>query len=160
MQKLPNLFATMSSTTLLASACASPTRVDLDAEVRRLCAVDGGIKIYEAVKLPPDKFDDYGQINFFRPTQGESALGPEYLFNRETTYYRKGNPELWRTHYVIARRSDNKVLGELIEYSRRGGDLPGPWHESSFGCPDPKGGAGECATGRGIRQMSPNRSPR
>ncbi len=53
----------------------------LDREVERLCAIDGGVKVYETVTLPPDKFDKkYGQINFYRPTQGENALGPEYIF--------------------------------------------------------------------------------
>ena len=51
----------------------------LDREVKRLCAMDGGIRVYEKITLPADKFDQrYGQINFYDPTQGENALGPEY----------------------------------------------------------------------------------
>ena len=34
----------------------------LDREVKRLCAIDGGIKVYETVKLPAERFDQYGQI--------------------------------------------------------------------------------------------------
>jgi hypothetical protein len=74
-------------------------------------------------------------VNFYKPTQDENALGPEYIFKSETTYYRKGNPEMWRTHVQIIRRSDNRLLGESTRYSRRGGDLTGPWHPSSFSCP-------------------------
>ena len=48
-----------------------------DAEVRRLCAIDGGVKVYETVKLPADKFNQWGQVNFYKPDQGESALGSE-----------------------------------------------------------------------------------
>ena len=59
---------------LLISGCATPLNVQLDDEVRRLCAIDGGIKVYETVTLPADRFDKYGQINFYRPTQGENAL--------------------------------------------------------------------------------------
>ena len=44
------------------SSCASPSKSDLDAEVKRLCAIDGGIKVYEKVKLPANKFDQYGRI--------------------------------------------------------------------------------------------------
>lgn len=110
-------------------------KVLLDAQVRELCAKDGGIKVYEAVKLPPEKFDKWGMVKPYDPTQGENALGSEYFFGRDTHYFRRGNPEIWRTHIQIVRRVDNKMLGEATRYSRRGGDLPGPWHESSFACP-------------------------
>jgi hypothetical protein len=29
-----------------------------------------------------------------------------------------------------------KLLGEVVMYYRAGGDLPGPWHYSSYQCPD------------------------
>jgi len=123
------------------SSCASPSKSELDAEVKRLCAIDGGIKVYEMVKLPSDRFNEYGQINFYHPTRGESTLGSEYIFKQETYYYRQGSPEMSRSHYEIIRRTDKKLLGELIRYGRGGGDLSGPWHDSSFSCPDPKEGA-------------------
>ncbi|MDR0575984.1 MAG: hypothetical protein LBI87_00210 [Candidatus Accumulibacter sp.] len=108
----------------------------LDAEVERLCAIDGGIKVYETVKLPAEKFNEWGQINFYKPTQGENALGPEYIFINETHYDHKGNPRLFRYRHQVIRRTDNKSLGETILYGRGGGDLPGPWHGSSFHCPE------------------------
>ena len=44
----------------LATACASgPSKSELDAEVKRLCAIDGGIKVYERVALPEEKFVGY-----------------------------------------------------------------------------------------------------
>ncbi|MCE7915946.1 MAG: hypothetical protein DYH15_15105 [Nitrosomonas sp. PRO4] len=108
----------------------------LDRKVRRLCAIDGGIKVYETVPLPPDKFNKYGQINFYRPTQGENTLGKDYLFKRETYYYKQGNPDLFRLHTQIFRRSDGKLLGESVFYKRGGGDIPGPWHGTSYMCPE------------------------
>lgn len=107
----------------------------LDAQVKELCAKDGGIKVYETVKLPPEKFNQWGQINFYRPTEGEKALGGEYALMRDVTYYRRGNPVMSRTHYRVIRRLDGKLLGETVFYGRGGGDLPGPWHDSSFVCP-------------------------
>lgn len=121
------------------SSCATPTQMMLDAEVKRLCAIDGGIKVYENVILSADKFNEWGQVNFYKPNLGEGALGDEYLFKSETTYYKKGNPELWRSHYQVIRRVDGRVLGESIGYSRRGGDVSGPWHDSSYGCPENRG---------------------
>ncbi len=112
-------------------------KTKLDAEVRRLCAQDGGIKIYETVKTSPEKFDKWGMIIFYKPTRGEDALGPEYLFKRDIHYYRQGNPEMSRARYQVIRRSDGKILGETVLYGRGGGDMPGPWHDSSFSCPTP-----------------------
>lgn len=121
----------------LATACASgPSKAELDAEVKRLCAIDGGVKVYETVKLPVDKFNQWGQINFYRPDQGENALGAEYVFKRETLYYKHGNPDLFRLYTQVFRHSDGKLLGESVFYKRGGGDIPGPWHGTSFMCPE------------------------
>lgn len=127
---------------LCASAVGGCTREKdrLDEEVRQLCAKDGGIKIYERVRLSADKFDKSGSINFYHRIS-KDPLGPEYIFESRIDYYRKGNPEMWRNFYRVIRRVDGKVLGESVTYSRRGGDLPGPWHESSFGCPGNSGDA-------------------
>jgi len=122
----------------LSTACSSGPigQAALDDEVRRLCAIDGGIKVYETVKLPADKFNQWGQVNFYKPTQGESALGPEYEVKTDVQYLQKGNPSLRRYDVQIIRRSDAKLLGESIGYDRGGGDVPGPWQPSTFSCPE------------------------
>lgn len=112
----------------------------LDDEVRQLCARDGGIRIYERVSMRPDKFDESGFVKFYRRTSKE-PLGSDYIFESRVDYYRRGNPEMWRDYYRVIRRFDGKILGESVTYSRRGGDFPGPWHESSFGCPANTGDA-------------------
>ena len=128
---------------LLAYRSFFSEKVRLDREVERLCAIDGGVKVYETVTLPPDKFDKWGQINFYDPTQGEKALGPEYIFQLDMHYYKKGHPvsqgaqeiSMRRDHFKIIRKSDMKLLGEVVKYHRAGGDLPGPWMPSSYHCP-------------------------
>ncbi len=115
----------------------------LDREVDHLCAIDGGIKVYETVVLPPDKFDKWGEINFYRPTQGENALGSDYIFKWKTHNYTEKNSDstgpqelvMGRDHFKIIRKWDMKSLGEFVLYSRVGGDLPGPWAPSSYRCP-------------------------
>ena len=121
---------------LTAVGCATPSQISLDAEVKRLCAIDGGIKVYETVKLSADKFNQWGQINFYKPTQGENALGSEYVYRSESLYLRQGDPDLRRDHVQIFRESDMKLLGEVTTYVRGGGDLPGPWQPSAYRCPD------------------------
>ncbi len=127
------------------TACASgPSKAQLNAEVNRLCAIDGGVKIYETVTLPADKFDKWGQINFYRPTQGEDTLGAEYIYQGDIHYYKKGAPvgqvtqktAMKRNHIKVIRKSDMKLLGEVVMYHREASDLPEPLHHSSYQCPD------------------------
>ena len=117
------------------SSCASPSKAELDAEVNRLCAIDGGIKVYETVKLPSNQFNEYGQINFYRPTKGENALGPDYIYKSEDYFYREGNPSMVRYRHKVFRRSDGKLLGKTTSYGRGGGDISGPWEPSNYHCP-------------------------
>jgi hypothetical protein len=117
----------------LAAGCAREKDL-LDEQVRKLCAVDGGVKVYEQVSLPPNKFDEFGIVRV--PAKSVARLGDDFYFEWDITYYKKGNPEMWRNHFKLVRRADGKILGESVSYSRRGGDFPGPWHDSSFRCPE------------------------
>ncbi|MER0203256.1 MAG: hypothetical protein DU480_05230 [Nitrosomonas sp.] len=105
----------------------------LDREVKRLCATDGGIKVYETVKLPAERFDQYGQIRL--PAKWLAKPEDEYYYEGSTSYLIKGNPELLQLRTWMYRKSDNKLLGESTVYMRRGGGLPGPWYMPAFICP-------------------------
>ncbi len=105
----------------------------LDREVERLCAIDGGIKVYEAVRFSAERFDEYGNVKVTSKDFVKS--GDEYYIEFKETNLRKGNPRLIRFNTRVIRISDGKIMGESIRYGRSGGDLPGPWHESSFDCP-------------------------
>ncbi|MBU1236747.1 MAG: hypothetical protein KJ634_12120 [Gammaproteobacteria bacterium] len=107
----------------------------LDEQVRELCAKDGGIKVYEIVTLPEEKFDSTGNVRI--PFKQHAGPSDEYFIETETVVLREGDPSLVRMSARVVRRSDEKVLGESIYYGRGGGDLPGPWHPSSFTCPNP-----------------------
>lgn len=104
-----------------------------DAQVSRLCAKDGGVKVYETVKLPAERFDRWGNVQI--PPKDMAKLGDEYYYQMEVRYSRQGDPEMYRLAFQIVRSADGKLLGEATSYGRRGGDLPGPWHPSAFGCP-------------------------
>jgi hypothetical protein len=110
----------------LLTGCVSCSKMKMDAEVDRLCAIDGGIKIYETVSLPPEKFNKYGQINFYHGNL-KNTLGSDYIWKWDVKYLHPGgdpnaSPRMWRDHFQIIRRSDGKLLGESISYSRYGGD--------------------------------------
>lgn len=104
-----------------------------DTEVKKLCAKDGGVKVYETVKLSPEKFDKYGVVRI--PSKQDTKPSDDYYYVSDNEYLRTDNPKLTRLRTQIIRHSDGKVLGESIRYTRGGGDLPGPWYGSSFICP-------------------------
>jgi len=109
-------------------------KIQLDERVSQLCRQDGGVRVYETVKLSAGEFDRYGVVRV--PREKDAKGMDAYFYEQDVHYYLKGNPELWRLNFRIVRRADKKVLGEATSYARSGGDLPGPWHESSFGCPE------------------------
>lgn len=124
------------------SACASgPSKAELDAEVRRLCAIDGGVRVYETVKLPAARFNKLDQVNL--PSIEYAEANTDYYYILTTTNIRGNSnsdritdPAIWRSHYRIVRAADKRVMAELISYTRRGGDLPGPWHPTHYTCPE------------------------
>jgi len=129
------IFAFFLLLALIAGCSRGPiVKAQLDAEVKRLCAIDGGIKVYETVKLPVARFDKYGNIQI--PSKDKAKPEDDFYYEWEHSYLIKGNPEMWRDNYKIYRRQDRKLLGEDISYIRRGGDLYGPWHDTSFSCSD------------------------
>ena len=109
----------------------------VDKQVRELCAKDGGAKVYETVQLTPDLLDWAGRIAIPIAPYTKLKDTDKYYMDWKTTYLKEGNPSLRRDDFRIIRRSDGKLLGESVTYGRGGGDLPGPWHETAFTCPDP-----------------------
>jgi len=93
------------------------------------------MKVYETVRLPTEKYRRYTQSLTTVPFQ-ELKEDDEYYRVWNVSTLKDGDPDLSRHHFQIIRRSDSKILGESTTYSRRGGDLPGPWHNSSYACPD------------------------
>ncbi len=115
-----------------------------DAMVTELCAKDGGSKVYEVVRLPAEKFGLHGNVIFsgnkhLPPLRKQAKPNDEFYFTSETEWIIPDSGfnslVVWRSHQKLFRTVDDKLLGESISYSRRGGDPMGPWHPSSFGCP-------------------------
>lgn len=109
---------------------AGGRKVYYDAEVNRLCAIDGGVKVYETVRLPAERFDKYGNVGI--PNRQYAKSDAPYYFETSQEVLRSGDPTLLKVTTQIIRRADGKVLGRSIRYGRGGGDMPGPWHPSTF----------------------------
>jgi hypothetical protein len=131
------LVAFASMIVALASTGCERAKTELDREVDRLCAIDGGVRVYETVKLSKDNFGQDGtlfpQYRHLYLTGGH--LGPEYVSTLENKLLVDGDPALQRVRVAVVRKSDGKTLGEFVDYKRSGGDLPGPWEPSRKSCP-------------------------
>lgn len=115
-----------------------------DREVDRLCAKDGGVHVYETVKLGPENFGPDGtvfpQYERLMAQKRDISLryGPDYAAVSKDSILRAGRymfvPGINRYLTQYVRRADGKVLAEMVMYSRFGGGLPGPWVERGSSC--------------------------
>jgi hypothetical protein len=108
----------------------------LDREVDRLCAIDGGVRIFETVRLPKANFGPDGEV--FPQHKGKlpdsGRYGESYRGSLVVEIIQDGRPGIARIRARITRNLDEKVLGEIIHYKRSGGDFPEPWEPSSHTC--------------------------
>ena len=108
-----------------------------DKLVDELCAKDGGIRVYETVKLLPERFNEFGEI--LVPLKKDAKSTDEFFFTSETQWIipegaQVRDLDLRRYNDRLFRARDGKLLAEGIGYSRRGGDAAGPWHPSHHEC--------------------------
>ena len=135
-----NLSAYLSAVSAL-FALTGCEKFALDRQLTELCEKDGGVKIYEAVKLPGTMFDQWGDpFPGWRGRTKEQRLGVDYLYSVEVLHLKRGDPlkgegRLEKRIERISRRSDGKLLGEAISYGRSGGDFIAYSHPSSTHCP-------------------------
>jgi hypothetical protein len=117
--------------------CGWVQKAKLDREVDRLCAIDGGVHIYEVVRLPKEDFGPDGTV--FPPYRNRlfsaGRYGDEYVGRIADKTLVSGNPSLVRMNTLIVRLFDNKVLGEVVIYRRSGGGGPGLSERSEHSCP-------------------------
>lgn len=109
-----------------------------DARVRELCKKDGGVTVYEQVKITRREFDALGGLNGTVPVPIRAFAQPGTPYVAETKRFtiHEWAPEVLRRETSIIRVADGKVLSRQIQYLRIGGDFPSPSHESSYSCAD------------------------
>jgi hypothetical protein len=108
--------------------------------VDELCAKDGGIKVYETVALPKERFNRWGKFEV--RDEKHVKPGDEYYSTWKITNI-EGSHEssdismlaVYKSHFSIYKVQDKKILAEMVSYVRTGGDAIGPWHPSSYRCP-------------------------
>lgn len=112
-----------------------------DKLVDELCAKDGGIKVYEVVTLPKERFNQWGQFEVRDEKHMKS--GDEYysVWNTSDIEGKHNSTDIsvltiYKHHIGIYRARGKEIIGEAIAYVRRSGDPIGPWHPSSHSCPE------------------------
>jgi hypothetical protein len=122
------------------AGCVPGRQAYWDTQVRKMCRKDGGVQIFERVRITKS------EINFLGESSGKLVIlskelahpqSPVYAIRREGKIFAsEGNVSIGKSEWSIIRRLDKKVVANLIRYSRTGGDSPGFIHQSTFFCPD------------------------
>ena len=138
--KLINIVLTL--LTILLTGCGE--KYALDRQMEELCKKDGGVKIYETVELPAEMFDELGNLKAKKYVRKNDdyivQIADVYENSSESTEIKKGDPlkgegRLTRIHSTVVRTSDKKLLAEMVEYNRAGGDLFVIGHHTQSHCP-------------------------
>lgn len=112
-------------------------KVYWDYQVREMCARDGGRKIQAAVTVNEKEYalllNKFDQLS--PPLESKAGRDVAIVHRFTSTYIHRSNPEVRRDELAVIRRSDSKVLGLEITYSRVGGDFLA-FHPSVFSCPN------------------------
>ena len=97
-----------------------------DRQVREMCAMNGGITVYERFPVSSKFFEAHGGDRGVMSLPNESEMRRDVpAFQRMTSLVvKEGSPRILRHEAQIIRWSDSKVLGRLILFGRSGGDFP------------------------------------
>lgn len=103
-----------------------------DAKVRELCNKDGGVTVYERIRLSESEYRrlrDLGRS--IAPVKDLAPYESPYISEQTCEVLRKGVPAVYRVETSVVRRSDGKILSRSVNYFRqRDGFISG------FGCRD------------------------
>jgi hypothetical protein len=98
-----------------------------EAEVQRMCALDGGLRVYEKVPTAPGRFPtvipDAG-LQVWQPKAGAIFGNYRYEEVRGPGMQVQGRGRfIYRDTVTITRISDGKVMGELVSYRDEGDEI-------------------------------------
>lgn len=112
-----------------------------DAQVREMCARDGGVQIFEKIAISSEQAAALQKVGSYLSIPPRATAKPDApaYWDESVTIFHDANPRVWRSEQVVRRRGDEKISARVIRYIRVGGDIPSPAHSSSFSCPDEAG---------------------
>jgi len=92
------------------------TYADWDAKVRELCAKDGGVSVYERVKVAPSEYQRLGGVGGTLPVPLREYAKPNspYVADIKQTVLHEANPGVIRLETAIVRLSDGTTLSRMV----------------------------------------------
>lgn len=144
--EVKRILSALLTASLTLVACGE--RAELDRRLDLLCKVDGGVRVNEPVVLPPEMFDHNNNVLQETRTKGgvsETLIARAYLEKNQLLIIKSGDPQkgqglLQREQFQIIRISDGRVMAELVQYRRAGGDGFHLGHHTTNVCPLIDGG--------------------
>jgi hypothetical protein len=125
---------TVAITTSLLMGCGSIQRAYWDAKVEELCRKDGGVTVYERVRINSAEYKTLGGFGGGSTVYPRSTAKPDALYVADnTTTWLNESPPVRRSETRIVRKSDGKVLSKLVHFGRGGG---GGFAPPPFSCQD------------------------
>jgi hypothetical protein len=128
--------ATVGLVAVLLTSCSFVQRSYWDAEVERMCHADGGVTVFERVKLTGDEYKQLAGAGGAVTVRRKQTAAPNapYVAENKTTSLNE-NPAVYRSETSIVRRSDGKVLSQVVHYARVGTELSPPYGCREVGIP-------------------------
>ena len=112
-----------------------------DSNVREMCEKDGGVKIFEKLRISKADIDLLGRVDgkIGVPIKALAHPNAPAYAELKITDLREWNPRVSRSESTIVRREDQAVVAKSVVYARSGGDFPTGLSEgTAFVCPDLK----------------------
>lgn len=122
---------------VLGVAACEVNKAYWDYRVRKWCAKDGGVKVYEYIELTQQEYiargGKYGQLPM--PIKRQRKSDDPYYLEFAELLIRNSQPQVRRFETRVVRSRDLKIMAELVEFDRGGGDFPtGISAPSGFSC--------------------------
>ena len=115
------------------------TKAYWDYRVREMCAIDGGVTVYEKVNISYELYNLMPKVAGFPVIPLKGYFGKDFpaFFIKNNVTIRKRGPKLIRFEKIVKKRVDGKTIGKIVSYARIGGDVPtGLSSVTTYSCPN------------------------
>ena len=108
-----------------------------DNKIKTMCDKDAGLTIYEKVTVSENQYkvirSPLANVVIL-PLENKMKSGDPYFIRYDRKKMGKIFLYITRDEQFIVRRSDGKILSEVVSYSRVGGDFPVGFEQSYSSC--------------------------
>ncbi len=107
-----------------------------DFRIDRMCQRDGGVTVFEKIRLTQDEYERLGgrmgEIPI--PARATADASAAFVSDTKDKFIREQSPSVWRSESTIYALDSNRKIARYVSCTRRGGDFPAYAHPSYFLC--------------------------